>query len=70
MNATQTRTARLLGDTYQIRAVLKDHGWKWNASAKVWQKAGDWTDEADVVRSVRLYGGVRNRGSFTAEFVS
>lgn len=72
MNATneiQVRTARLLGDTYRIRTVLKEKGWKWNPNAKAWEMSDRWEDEAHVIRRVRNYAGVRNRGSFTVEFV-
>lgn len=63
---TTQKLARLTGDTYQIRDVLKRHGWAWDAATKTWVKAADWEDEADVIRNVRLYGGVRNRGTLTA----
>lgn len=63
---TKIRRAYLHGDTYQIRAVLKDRGWKWDAEQKVWYKDEEWEDEAEVIRVVRLYPHVRNRGNFRA----
>ena len=66
---TVNRKAILRGDTFQVRSVLKDHKWLWDADDKVWTKVANWDDEADVIRNVRLYAGIRNRGAFTAELV-
>jgi hypothetical protein len=67
--ATAVRTALLTGDTFRFKDILKSKGWRWDAENKGWTKAAEWDDEADVIYSVRSYGGIRNRGSFTAEFV-
>ena len=61
------KRAYLLGDTYCIRGALKDARWKWEPGRKAWYKDGEWKDAADVVASVRLLAGVRNRGSFSVE---
>ena len=67
--ATAVRTALLTGDTFRFKDILKSHGWRWDAENKGWTKAAEWNDEADVISSVRSYGGIRNRGSFSAQFV-
>jgi|DEB0MinimDraft_10_1074344.scaffolds.fasta_scaffold118368_2 hypothetical protein len=70
-NAIETfaiRTALLTGDTFRFRGILKDKGWKWNAEERAWSKAADWRDEAEVIATVRSYGGIRNRGSFSVAF--
>ena len=65
--AEMRKRAYLLGDTYCIRGALKDARWKWEPGRKAWYKDGEWKDAADVVTSVRLLAGVRNRGSFSVE---
>ena len=65
--AAEMKRAYLLGDTYCIRGALKDARWKWEPGRKAWYKDGEWKDAADVVASVRLLAGVRNRGSFSVE---
>ncbi len=60
------KTAYLTGDTYPVREKLKTRGWKWDAEQKAWTKTADWGDPEDVVNTVRSYGGIRNRGSFSA----
>ena len=70
-NATETsaiRTALLTGDTFRFKDILKGKGWKWNAEERAWAKATDWRDEAEVITTVRSYGGIRNRGSFSVAF--
>mgnify|MGYP006928221618 CR=1 FL=1 len=67
--ATPITTAQLSGDTYGVRDILKAHGWSWDADSKTWNKAADWKNEAEVISFVRGYGGIRNRGSFSAELV-
>jgi len=67
---TVNRKAILRGDTFPVRGVLKDHNWLWDADNKVWTKIANWDDEADVIRNVRGYAGIRNRGAFTAELVN
>lgn len=66
MQATNIKRAYLMGDTYSFRGVLKQHGWRWDGTEKVWYKDGEWVDEEGVVRAVRLYAGIRNRGQFRA----
>ena len=66
MTTATIKTARLSGDTYNVRAILKSHGWQWDGDENVWTKDAAWTDESDVISSVRSYGGIRNRGSFSA----
>ena len=63
---TTDKTAKLSGDTYNVRSILKAKGWKWDGDEKVWTKTTDWIDEAEVISTVRGYGGIRNRGSFSA----
>ena len=60
-------TAYLTGSgAYLCRAILKDKGWRWDADRKAWYKTAEWEDEADVIATVRSYGGIRNRGTFAA----
>lgn len=66
MSEQQEVVAKLTGDTYTFRGILKDHGWRWNGDDKAWEKRGTWEDENAVIREVRGYGGIRNRGSFEA----
>ena len=67
--ATTTRTALLTGSTFRFKGILKSEGWRWDAEKKGWTKAAEWDDEAHVIFHVRGYGGIRNRGSFTVEFM-
>lgn len=60
------RKAWLSGDTYMVREILSSHGWRWDPSAHAYWKIADWNDEADVIRTIRGYGGIRNRGTFSA----
>lgn len=60
------RRAYLRGDTYHVRAPLKEHGWRWDPDEKVWWKDAEWDDEGDVIRTIRGYAHIRNRGHFTA----
>jgi len=66
---TEIKTAKLSGDTFNVRSILKSKGWSWNAESKTWDKAADWISESEVVSTIRGYGGIRNRGSFSAELV-
>ena len=63
---TETKLAVLTGDTFQVRGILKGKNWKWDADRKVWTKRADWIDAEEVIRCVRLYAGIRNRGAFAA----
>ena len=62
MNATETKTALLTGDTFMVRAKLQGAGWKWDADRKAYTMAveSDYTEDG-VVCQVRAIGGVRNR---------
>ena len=58
----EKRTAYLTGDTFQVKEALKDAGWRWSQEKKVFEKEVDAdATEADVVRGIRMIGGVRNR---------
>lgn len=63
---TTKRTAVLTGDTFPVKGILKANGWKYDADRKAWTLADDWDDKAHVIRRVRSYGGIRNRGNFAA----
>lgn len=60
------KTARLTGDTYRFREILRRHGWRWDHANKCWSKSADWESAEEVIKTVRLYGGICNRGTFTA----
>lgn len=62
-----TKKAYLTGDTFRVKSILKDHGWKWDADKKAWWKEGEWASESQVITTIRCYGGIRNRGRFEAE---
>ena len=38
MTTEPQKLAILTGDTYMVRASLKDGGWKWDADNKAWVK--------------------------------
>ena len=65
--AEMKKRAYLVGDTYCIRGALKSAGCKWDVQKKAWYMDGEWDDEAHVMRRVRGFAGVRNRGSFSVE---
>ena len=64
---TTTKLAVLTGDTFRFKSILKANGWKWDAARTAWTLADDWSDEAHVMRRVRGYAGIRNRGTFSVE---
>ena len=60
-------TAYLTGDTFPVRGRLQGAGWRWDASRKAyWKRVSADTTPDDVIRNVRLIGGIRNRGRFAA----
>ena len=61
------RTAYITGSTYPFRCIFASHGWRWEPTRKAWSKSANWRDESDVVRRVRMYAGIRNRGQFSVE---
>ena len=63
---TTTKRAVLTGDTFMVRGALKRHGWNWEPVRKAWTYDSDWSDADQVIRHVRSYAGIRNRGSFAA----
>ena len=65
--AEMKKRAYLIGDTYCIRGALKSAGCKWDPGRKAWYMDAAWADEAHVMRRVRGFAGVRNRGSFEVE---
>lgn len=60
------KLAILTGDTFQVRARLKDY-WTWDARRKVWTLPVDDTDTPETImrQYVRNLPGIRNRGDFT-----
>lgn len=68
-NTIVNTIARLTGDTYRFRGILKEYGWKWCSIYECWEKEADWMSAEEVERVVRSYPGIRNRGSFSVEFV-
>ena len=63
-------TAVLTGDTFRVKGILKKNGWKWDADRKAWTMSDAWDNADHVIRRVRGYGGIRNRGTFAAELIA
>ena len=61
------KTARITSGAYKFRSILKSKGWTWNPDEKAWEKQAEWTDEKDVLSTLKSYAGIRNRGNFTVE---
>lgn len=49
MNAIETITLTVTGDTYKARTWLKENGWKWDADSKSWSKGG-------LTQATNVYG--------------
>jgi len=66
MSTMNESKAILTGGTYMVRQRLAAKGWRWDAERKAYVKVAQWDSPADVIRTVRMYPGVRNRGNFAA----
>ena len=68
--ATETKTATVTGNTFQVKDKLKGAGWKWVPEAKGWSKQvpASYTEKM-TEQSIRDIGGIRNRlGKVTITF--